>query len=301
MFSGTKIQVFHSLFFSVENFLDEENRCAKFSIEPNSWIPVRSLKNSKMFSSIRYETIVEALRQGKSSKIETKFFEPISIRYRSEKSDFHRTVVVDGLPDEIKFTQAFAFFNRFYPVKNVEKVKNDPMKTRINVIFQKSSQARAFVQTSKEKPIVFTSQDNLQKSHGFTIVCRMLGDLSCQMAPLFPQEEQIKPIRRIPGRVSFKSKFPSSSIEIRWFHHDVKGIQRFRFHLSIMENLIIKWESNFMEESRNKKNSLQSSIWSGWACLGRVRVLLDPSGVRIFVAEIGSWSIAPEMIQTGLR
>ena len=151
---------------------------ANYERENDGWIRLELLRQYSKLSSYNYETILNALTSKPSNLIELSSFQPRCIRRRRcqpfsgdrAQDDGGNVVLVSGLPFDVRKEDLIEFFNRFYPVKNVMNVDSFSRRFpgKIQVIFNKSQDAVAFVQQSKLSPIRYIHSDP-------PLVCQMFN------------------------------------------------------------------------------------------------------------------------------
>jgi len=170
--------------FVVEAYITEDNlktdhilaRCVR---ENDGWIRLELLSRCNKLSCYNYDRILHALYSKGSNVIELSSFEPRCIRRRcqpltGDSIQNNRTVIVTGLPHDIKCEELIGFFNRFYPIEEIKMFSSSKrFNGEIHVIFNKSQDALAFVQQSKLTPINY---GNDQSFNGYTLVCKLLND-----------------------------------------------------------------------------------------------------------------------------
>jgi hypothetical protein len=162
---------------------------SKYERENNGWIPVERLNHLNKLSTYKYDTILNALRSKRSNVIELNLCEPICVRRRrqplkepsiEQNPYLDKTVVVNGLPRDVKLEELLEFFNRFYSVYKIKMLPSSrTTKTfsgKIHLIFDKCQDALAFVQRSEIVSIIYVNDYVLQLCNGFTLVCKMLVD-----------------------------------------------------------------------------------------------------------------------------
>ena len=178
----------------VETYLTEENlqndyHLAKYERENDGWIPVERLNQFNKLSTYKFETIANALHSKKSHIIEIDFDEPMCLRRRRqplkepsvlENPYLYQTVVVNGLPRDAKLEELIEFFSRFYPVYQIKMLSstrtNHSFSGKIHLIFEKSTDARAFVRRTESVSLIYVNEIVLQLCNGYTLVCKMLID-----------------------------------------------------------------------------------------------------------------------------
>jgi hypothetical protein len=179
--------LFSLLLIIVEAYITDDNlksdyNLSKYTSENDGWIPLKFLSFCNQFSIYNYDTILHALHSKRSNIIELSSFEPQCIRRRCQslKEDSiqnNQTVIINGLPREVKYEELIEFFNRFYPVYEIKMFSSfNRFNGKIHVIFQKAQDALAFVQQSKLTSVVYVNDDLLQLCHGYTLICKMLDD-----------------------------------------------------------------------------------------------------------------------------
>ncbi|CAF1052400.1 unnamed protein product [Adineta ricciae] len=178
----------------IEAYLAEENlkfdyNLAKYERENQGWIPLERLSQFNKLSTYKYDTILNALRSKRSNVIEVDLCEPVCLRRRRrpliessmERNPYlHQTVVVSGLPRDAKQEDLMEFFNRFYRVHRIRMLMSTrtgkSFSGKAHVIFEKSQNARAFVQRSETGTIIYVNDYLLQLCNGYTLICKMLID-----------------------------------------------------------------------------------------------------------------------------
>jgi hypothetical protein len=181
-------------FYIVEAYLTEDNlkndyNLAKYERENNGWIPVERLNHFNKLSTFKYDTILNALRSKRSNIIELNLCEPVCLRRRREplteptieqNPDLYRTVVVSGLPRDVKHEELMEFFNRFDPIYKIKMLPSsralNSFSGKIHVVFEKCQDALAFVHKSELVSIIYVNDYVLQLCNGYTLVCKMLVD-----------------------------------------------------------------------------------------------------------------------------
>jgi len=168
-------------YFVVEAYITEDNlktdyTLANYAHENNGWIRLELLSRCKKLSKYNYDTILYALSSKKSNIIELSSFEPRCIRrcqpLTRDSIQNTQTVVITGLPDDVRYEELIEFFNRFYPVKDIIKIPSlsNRLTGKIHVIFNKSEDALAFVHQSKLTSIIYVNDNS------YTIVCKLLNE-----------------------------------------------------------------------------------------------------------------------------
>ncbi|CAF3420910.1 unnamed protein product [Rotaria sp. Silwood1] len=178
----------------IEAYLTEDNlkndyNLSKYECENDGWIPIQHLNHLNKLSTYKYDTILNALCSKRSNIIEINFCEPICIRRRrqplskpsiEQNPNLYRTVVVNGLPRDVKHEELVEFFNRFYPVYKIKMLSSsrtsNSFSGKIHVIFEKCQDAIEFVKKSESVAIIYVNDYVLQLCNGYTLVCRMLID-----------------------------------------------------------------------------------------------------------------------------
>ncbi|CAF1489545.1 unnamed protein product [Adineta steineri] len=195
----------------IEAYLTEDNlrndyKLAKYEHENDGWIPIEDLNQFNKLSTYKYDTILNAINSKRSNIIELNLCEPICIRRRRQpliESTFeqnpylYQTVVVNGLPRDVKHEELMEFFNRFYPVYKIKMLSStrttNSFSGKIHVIFEKSQDAFTFVQRSEFTSIIYVNDYVLQLCNGYTLVCKLLVDCDDRdQLDLIKQTEQLR-------------------------------------------------------------------------------------------------------------
>ncbi|CAF0972743.1 unnamed protein product [Adineta ricciae] len=145
----------------IESYLAETNltndqhllACAR---KNDGWIRLELFRGCRTLSSYSYDKILRALETKRSSQLELSTFEPRCVRYRCETcpNGNSRTVIIHGLPRDVRYDDLIEFFNRFYPIDEV--------------IFTNPAHASAFVHRSMVLSIIY-DQD-------YQLSCELSGD-----------------------------------------------------------------------------------------------------------------------------
>ncbi|CAF1144863.1 unnamed protein product [Adineta steineri] len=171
----------------IETYINEDNLkndpvLANYANKNNGWIRLELLTRCHKLSCYSYDKILKALHSKQSNTIELSSFEPRCIRRRyqiliDDSIQDNRTVIVTGLPRNIKCEELIEFFNRFYPIQEIKMFSStNKFNGKIHVIFNKLSDALAFVQRSTLSSIIYVNDDVLQTCNGYTLTCKLLND-----------------------------------------------------------------------------------------------------------------------------
>ncbi|CAF0999056.1 unnamed protein product [Rotaria sordida] len=214
----------------IEAYITDDNLNNDYIIancicENDGWIRLELLSRCNRLSSYNYDTILQALHSKYSNIIELSSFTPRCIRRRcqpltGDSIQDNRTVVVTGLPYDVRHEELIEFFNHFYPVKEIKMFSlSNRFNGTIHIIFKESQDALKFVQQSKLMPILYVNNNLSQLSKGYTIVCKMLidDDINNNFIKQNHQQNFLKGksfstrLANLPSRISFNTNISSAN------------------------------------------------------------------------------------------
>ncbi|CAF1522899.1 unnamed protein product [Adineta ricciae] len=160
----------------IESYLSETNltnnqhllTCAR---KNGGWIRLELFRGCQTLSSYSYDKILRALETTRSNQLELSAFEPRCVRRRCEpgSNGNSRTVIIHGLPRDVRYDDLIEFFNRFYSIDEIKLFPSvNKFHESIQVIFTQPAHALAFVHRSKISSIVY-DQD-------YQLSCELTGD-----------------------------------------------------------------------------------------------------------------------------
>lgn len=162
--------------------LNNDHVIARHIRENDGWMRLELLSHCNKVSYYGYDTILAALTSNHSNKIELSPFEPRCIRRRSQTLirdgiQDNQTIIVMGLPLDAKYEELIEFFNRFYPVTDINMFPySNAYDGTVFLVFKRPQDVLTFVSQSKLEPIVYVRNSLYGPRDRYTLVCKLLND-----------------------------------------------------------------------------------------------------------------------------